>query len=618
MTVLNVQQDYGAAGDGSTDDTVAIQSAVDDAGPGDTVYLPAGTYVVSKTDAVDNEACVMLDSARGSGVSDVEFVGDKADTTIRLSDGNDNFVKVLGVDCTSTITGLVLRDFVVDGNRTGQTSDARGMNIGIADEGANDNDIVVRNVKSVSALDTGIAPRAGGVTVEDCTVTDAGKHGIGVGHPSGRVVVRRCLAKHNSPGEPTYNLDFSNGSGLVEDCVLNESGGSGFKTTEDVGDVTYRRVRSEGNELSGYMYTGQGGSPNATMEDVVLRNNGEQGMRFANELSTHVPSGAEIVATGNNKNAILTNDQTSVSFDGTLHSADNKRTLYADGASTGYLASVQQSGNAYGDMKTGGIDVQSVGSSPKTDLDNVPTEAEVGAFSGTSTSDPEPEEATFETDFSDATVGSQPADWTQSWGSSSGDFTVTDSGSVVGGKRLELSASDGARRALRWTEPTEASDVELLGHVTVPSYDDALDDHCRLYARGSGSTGGETAYFFSVMKDGFAIRSYANGDITTHWMGESPSAGTKYRVRFRVTDSTLKVKTWEDGASEPSAWDGSVTDDAVTGTGWVGIGAYSNATQYWDAVTVGTAGATAPAISESTGGDDGGSIQTSRGSIQTI
>lgn len=617
MTVLNVQTDYGAAGDGSTDDTVAIQSAIDDAGPGDTIYLPAGTYVVAKTNAVDNEACVMFDSARGNGVSDVEMVGDKANTTIRLSDGNANFVKVIGVDCTSTITGLVLRNFVVDGNRTNQASGARGQNIGIADEGANDNDITVSNVKSVSALDTGIAPRAGGVTVEDCTVIDAGKHGIGLGHPSGRVVVRRCLAKRNSPGEPTYNLDFSNGSGLVEDCVFNESGGSGFKTTEDVGDVTYRRVRSENNTLSGYMYTGTGGSPNATMEDVVIRNNGENGLRFANELSTNVPSGSDVVSVGNNKMGLLLSGQTSVSFDGTFHSTNNKRTLYADGESSGYLSDVQQSGNEYSDLKTGGVTVQSVGGSPKTDLGNVPTESEVGAFNGSSTSGST--EETFATDFSGATVGSQPGNWTQAWGSSAGDFTSTDSGSVVGGKRLELSASTGARRALQWTTPTETANAEVHGLVTVPSYDDTLDDHCRLYARGSGSSGGETAYFFSLMKNQFAIRSYANGDLTTHWTGGSPTAGTKYRVRFRVTDSTLKVKVWEDGSSEPSSWDGSVTDGQITGTGWVGVGGYSNAAQYWDAVTVGTAGATAPSIAESSSGDGvSGSISTSVGSIQTL
>jgi hypothetical protein len=45
---LNVQN-YGAAGDGTTDDTAAIQNAINDASNGDTVLFPAGTYKVTKT-----------------------------------------------------------------------------------------------------------------------------------------------------------------------------------------------------------------------------------------------------------------------------------------------------------------------------------------------------------------------------------------------------------------------------------------------------------------------------------------------------------------------------------------------------------------------------------------
>ena len=44
--VVNVKQ-FGAMGNGSADDTAAIQTAINAAKPGETIYFPVGVYSVS-------------------------------------------------------------------------------------------------------------------------------------------------------------------------------------------------------------------------------------------------------------------------------------------------------------------------------------------------------------------------------------------------------------------------------------------------------------------------------------------------------------------------------------------------------------------------------------------
>jgi hypothetical protein len=78
--VVNVTlSPYGAKGDGATDDTAALQKAIDDwQGSGRTLFLPAGTYLVTKS--------LRYTPAKGHGYNNLRGAGtDK--TTIKLMDG---------------------------------------------------------------------------------------------------------------------------------------------------------------------------------------------------------------------------------------------------------------------------------------------------------------------------------------------------------------------------------------------------------------------------------------------------------------------------------------------------------------------------------------------------
>ena len=145
---LNVK-DYGAVGDGGTDDTAAIQRALD-AGAGKQVLVPAGTYKVGP-------------------------LWERTSTTINLDSGarlllapgsNANLITV-------TATGAsVIGSGTLDGNRAAQT---RGAAIGVG--GANG--VTIRGVRVVNTAQCGIyATNASNLTVSGVTV--AGTDYVGI------------------------------------------------------------------------------------------------------------------------------------------------------------------------------------------------------------------------------------------------------------------------------------------------------------------------------------------------------------------------------------------------------------------------------------------------------
>jgi hypothetical protein len=79
----NVTQ-YGAVGDGITDDSAAFASAIAAAGTGGIVQLPAGTFRIDSTVFVENKDGLRIRGA-GVGASIVQWGGDAAGPMFRLS-----------------------------------------------------------------------------------------------------------------------------------------------------------------------------------------------------------------------------------------------------------------------------------------------------------------------------------------------------------------------------------------------------------------------------------------------------------------------------------------------------------------------------------------------------
>lgn len=94
---VNNVKDYGAKGDGTTDDSAAIQSALDLAG---TVYLPAGTYRIDTSLRIK---------------SSTRFVGDGVEASI-LKEGGDDAAVTLTTLNTSILINQAYQDNAASGN----------------------------------------------------------------------------------------------------------------------------------------------------------------------------------------------------------------------------------------------------------------------------------------------------------------------------------------------------------------------------------------------------------------------------------------------------------------------------------------------------------------------
>lgn len=113
MALQNVDvlrpQDYGAVFDGTTDDSAAIQSTIDDAiAMGKPLLMPAGTTIIGTTLALNNTVTIL-----GAG---------RDKTILKAKDGFDDYVFTFTSSDPEGIRATRLADFTIDGNSSAQAN----------------------------------------------------------------------------------------------------------------------------------------------------------------------------------------------------------------------------------------------------------------------------------------------------------------------------------------------------------------------------------------------------------------------------------------------------------------------------------------------------------------
>lgn len=382
MATLNVQ-DYGAVGDGSSDDSGAIQSAIDDASAGDTVYFPAPADAYA---LYGGETILSLSGRRHP--DGITLEGDGEDSVIRYEGGNGGSnLYMLRVD--DGPIELTVRDLFFDGNQSVVQGDPNAA-MCITSPGSADaagTDILFEDVHVENAYGTGISWRMRGTRFHRVTSVNNGNHGLSYatssGTPNEPLELERCYFSGNSNRESGYyGADTARGSVIATEIVTEENSGGGAKTS--IGgevDMEFVRCRFSRNGSHPYQST-RSDFGEVTFEDCVFDDNARS-LRLS-YLDYHLVG--EIVVTGASDQGVNVGSQ------GTIASAEELSVSHNSGygvwSGPGNVDVLNHWQNGSG-PDNGGISVGTYNEEERTDLDNVPTGDEVGAWTD-DTSNPDP------------------------------------------------------------------------------------------------------------------------------------------------------------------------------------------------------------------------------------
>lgn len=201
---VNVK-DFGAVGDGVTDDASAIQATINSisSAGGGIVYFPEGTFKVNSTINVGSNITIS-----GAGInSTIIKVGIADITTVNIS---------------ASSTNVGLENLTINGNRAAFPS---GTGIGLGGSG-NISDLYLTNIK----------------------VTNGQRFSAFLNAGSGeyyRVKISNCVFEDSGDGYDTLGSGYLNET-VIQGCIFRNTTGQGFATTNSKGGLIVSACTFEG------------------------------------------------------------------------------------------------------------------------------------------------------------------------------------------------------------------------------------------------------------------------------------------------------------------------------------------------------------------------------------
>jgi len=291
--IYNVM-DYGATGDGVTNDTAAIQAAVNaaEAAGGGEVYVPPGTYIVSG-DGDASDGCIML-------YSNISLVGaGEGTTTIKLQDGSTQDISgIIRDESGVPQSNISISNFTIDGNSANTSGKVDGFFVGVTPEKNQvldpnepaDTNITVNNVESKNNSGYGFDPHEKGIglVIENSISHDNGLDGFTLDGQY-NATLTNDLAYNNArsgfnivTSSQGVTLNNDTASGNAEDGVIVQRGSNNVPATANVtinGGDLYDNA-NDGVQVNIANYV--------TVNDVQIHDNGEHGIRIEGSIGSVV------------------------------------------------------------------------------------------------------------------------------------------------------------------------------------------------------------------------------------------------------------------------------------------------------------------------------------------
>ncbi|MCB1783643.1 MAG: right-handed parallel beta-helix repeat-containing protein [Alphaproteobacteria bacterium] len=248
-------RDYGATPDDNTDDTAAIQAALDaaHAAGGGQVYLGAGTYTISGTGKASDGGLNIY--------SNTEFYGDgMGQTILKLADGwSDKISGLVRTPVNEVTENVIIRDLTIDGNRDNTTAMVDGLMTGVLPgSSAYDNNILIERVEihDVSRIAFNPHEQTHNLTIRDSVAHDNSWDGFIADFIVGGVYEGNVAYNNDRHG---FNVVTHSNNVVLKDNIAYDNAengiviqrGAGSQTIDGWEDMLNFNILVENNEVYG-------------------------------------------------------------------------------------------------------------------------------------------------------------------------------------------------------------------------------------------------------------------------------------------------------------------------------------------------------------------------------